>query len=147
MDIDQLMSKHSSNYCFHGVRSATLSRLIAQSNGSIALWGTDHDEHIDNQDGELDAKYVQGEGFLYVTDISDLEMSFNEFCDEGGVVLVLEKQVADPFEFIHEDDSRQHIIQVQEWKVIGSLRPVVDEDGEVIDQECFSLDEILNEEF
>lgn len=143
-DIDTILSKHSSNYRFHGVRSATLERLIGQSeHGAIKLWGTDHDEHIDNQDGEFDVAYVQGEGFLYVTDISDMEMSFNEFCDDGGLVLVLEKIVAEPFEFIHEDDSRQCIINVQEWKVVGGLRPVVDEDGDVIDQEAFSVEEIV----
>ncbi len=141
MDIDTLMSKHSSNYRFHGVRSETLSRLIAQSEGSMLLWGTDHDEHIDNQDFE--SEYVQGQGFLYVTDISDVEMSYNEFCDDGGLVLVLEKSVSEPFEFIHEDDIRQRIVKVQEWNVVGGLRPVVDADGDVIDQEAFSLDEIF----
>src|SRR6266568_3739070 len=108
VDIDNLLSKSNEHYLFHGVRSATLSRLISQSeNGSILLWGTDHDEHVDNQDNELDTEYVQGQGFLYTTDISEVE----------------------------------------EWKVIGGIRPLFDEDEEVIGEECFSLEEILSEEF
>ena len=143
-DIDNILSKHSDHYRFHGVRSATLQALIAQAeNGQVALWGTDHDEHIDNEDGELEAEYTQGEGYLYVTDISDVEMSFNEFCDEGGLVLVLEKVASEPFEFDHPTDRRQSIIKVEEWKVVGGIRPVVDEDGDVIDQEAFSLEEIM----
>ncbi len=140
MDIDQLLSKHSDNYRFHGVRSATLSRLIAQSeNGEILLWGR-------NPESET-SDYQQGTGELSVTDISDIEMSYNEFCDDGGLVLVLEKIVAEPVEIDHESDAREHLVRVQDWKVVGGLRPVVDEDGEVIDQEVFSLDEILSEEF
>ncbi len=138
-DIDQVMSKHSDNYRFHGVRSATLEALIAQASPDIALWGTDHDEHIDGEDAE----YAQGAGYLYVTGISDLEMSFNEFCDDGGLVLVLEKIASEPFEFDHPTDRRQSIIKVEEWQVVGGLRPVVDEDGEIVDQEAFSLEEIL----
>ena len=146
VDIDNLLSKSNEHYLFHGVRAATLSRLIGQSeNGSILLWGTDHDEHIDNEDNELDCEYVQGEGFLYTTDITDIEMSFNEFCDEGGLVLVLEKQVEEPFDFEHPSDRRQHIVKFEEWKVVGGIRPLFDEDQDVIGEECFSLEEILNE--
>ncbi len=120
VDIDNLLSKSNEHYLFHGVRSATLSRLISQSeNGSILLWGTDHDEHVDNQ----------------------------EFCGEGGLVLVLEKIVSEPFDFEHPSDDRQHIVKVEEWKVIGGIRPLFDEDEEVIGEECFSLEEILSEEF
>ncbi len=146
VDIDNLLSKSNEHYLFHGVRSATLSRLISQSeNGSILLWGTDHDEHVDNQDNELDTEYVQGQGFLYTTDISDVEMSYQEFCGEGGLVLVLEKIVSEPFDFEHPSDDRQHIVKVEEWKVIGGIRPLFDEDEEVIGEECFSLEEILSQ--
>ncbi len=140
-DIDNLLSKHSDNYRFHGVRSATLNRLIAQSeNGELLLWG-----RVEDEDGNAD--YAQGEGELSCTDISDIEMSFNEFCDEGGLVLVLEKMVAEPIENDHETDDREHLIEASEWKVIGGIRPLFDEDGDVISEECFSLEEILNEEF
>lgn len=147
MDIDELMSKHSDTYRFHGVRSETLSQLVAQSvDGSIALWGTDHDEHVDNWDNEFETKYVQGAGFLYVTRFADVDMSFNEFCDEGGIVLVLEPIIgSEPVEFDHPSDRRQLIINVEEWRVIGGLRPVFDEDGDVIDQEAFSLEEIIQQ--
>ena len=138
MDIDQLLSKHSDNYRFHGVREATLSRLVAQSeNGQIVLWGR-------NSESET-SEYLQGEGELSVTDISDIEMSFNEFCDEGGLVLVLEKIVDEPAEVDHESDGREHLVRVEEWQVVGGIRPIFDEDGDVVDQEAFSLDEIFAE--
>lgn len=144
-----IFSKFSECY-FHGVRGATLARLVHQSeNGQIALWGTDQDEHV-TEDFEK-AEYVQGAGYLYVTDISDMEMSFNEFCDEGGMVLVLEPQVEYPFDFEHPSDYRQHIIKVEEWKVIAGLRPVYDEEDEyqeeIIDHEIFSLEDLLAEHF
>lgn len=146
MDIDELMTKSNDNYRFHGVRRATLEALAAQAEGgAIRLWGTDHDEHIDNADGEFEVEYVQGEGYLYTTDISDLEMSASEFAGDDGLVLVLEKQVDAPFEFDHPSDRRQCIVKVQEWRVIGGLRPVFDEDGEMVDQEALSLDDIREE--
>ncbi len=142
MDIDTLLSKHSDNYRFHGVRGETLEELIRQStDGQIILWGTDHDEHIDNEDGEMDVEYVQGQGYLYTTDIKSIETSYNEFCADG-LVLVLEKQADEPFEYSY-DRNRQHIIRAEEWRVIGGLRPTFDEDGELIDQEALSLEEII----
>ena len=138
-DIEQILSKHSDNYRFHGVREATLARLIAQSeNGQIVLWGR-------NPESET-SEYLQGEGELSVTGYYDLDMSFNEFCDDGGdggVVLVLERVVDEPFEEDHRSDRREHLIHVEEWKVVGGLRPVRDEDEDVIDQEAFSLEEIM----
>ena len=135
MNIDQLLSKHSDNYRFHGVREATLARLVAQSeNGTITLWG---------RDTEDEGEYLEGAGELSVTDISDVEMSYNEFCDEGGLVLVLEKLVVEPVEIRHETDRRERMVQASEWQVVGGLRPVFDEDGDVIDEEVFSLDEII----
>ena len=143
MNIEQLLSKHSNTYRFHGVRSATLQELLSQSeDGAIALWGTDHDEHIDNEDGEFDTEYTQGAGFLYVTSFRNVEMSFNEFCDEDGIVFVLEPIVTEPFEFDHPSDRRQSIIKAEDWNVIGGLRPVLDEDGDLIEMEAFSLEEI-----
>lgn len=146
MDIDDLMIKNSDNYRFHGVRRATLERLVSQSEGGeIRLWGTDHDEHIDNADGEFEVEYVQGEGYLYTTDISDLEMSASEFAGDDGLVLVLEKIVDEPFEFEHPSDRRQCIVRAEEWRVIGAVRPIFDEDGDMIDQEALSLDAIREE--
>ncbi len=143
MNIDQLLSKHSSNYRFHGVQAETLEALVAQADGAIQLWGSDHDEHIDNQDGEFESEYVQGQGFLYTTTINDIEMSYQEFIGDSGLVLVLEKVADEPFEVVHPSDRRQRIIKVEDWKVIGGLRPVLDEDQEVVDQEVVSLDELL----
>ncbi len=145
MDIDTLLNKHADNYRFHGVARATLHLLIAQSeDGTLRLWGTDHDEHIDNQDGDLDTQCVQGEGYLYVTNINAIEMSYNEFCGQGGMVLVLEKAARAPYEYDHPTDRRQHIVRVEEWSVIGGLRPVFDEDEDIIEEEAFSLEDLLN---
>jgi hypothetical protein len=146
MDIDDLMTKSNDYYRFHGVRRATLERLVAQGEGDqLRLWGTDHDEHIDNQDGEFEVEYVRGAGYLYTTDISDLEMSASEFAGDDGLVLVLEKIIDTPFEFEHPSDRRQCIVRAEEWRVVGGLRPVFDEDGDLIDQEALSLDEIREE--
>jgi hypothetical protein len=132
MDIDELMSKHSRNYRFHGVRAATLNRLLQQSEGGqIVLWG------------RVEEGYEQGKGEISATDISDIEMSFHEFCDEDGLVLVLEKKVESPFEERHPTDRRECWLQCEEWQVIGGIRPVFDEDEDVIDQEAFSLSEIM----
>src|SRR5713226_4836379 len=114
-DIDQVMSKSSDNYRFHGVREATLSRLIAQAeDGNILLWGTDRYVHID--DDEF-AEYTQGAGYLYTAEIQGWEICFDSFIDDCGLVLILEKQVEEPFEFDHPSDRRQKLIKVEEWKV------------------------------
>lgn len=136
-NVDQLLSKNSENYRFHGVRAATLNRLQAQSeDGNVTLWG-----RVEDEDGNAD--YEQGQGELSSTDISDIEMSYNEFCDENGLVLVLEKQVDEPFEELHPTDRREHLIRAEEWKVIGGLRPLFDEDGDVVEEEAYSLEEVL----
>jgi hypothetical protein len=135
-DIDELMNKRSDNYLFHGVKGATLAQLIDQSeDGNLVLWGRVEDE-------DENADYSQGQGELSATDINDIEMSFNEFCDQSGLVLVLEKQVAEPVDELHPTDRREHLIRCEEWRVVGGVRPVYDEDGEVVDQEAFSLEEI-----
>lgn len=137
MDINDLLNERpgEDKFRFHGVRAATLNRLIAQSeDGQITLWG-----RVEDEDGNAD--YEQGQGELSATDIRHWELSFNEFCDENGMVLVLEKQVAEPFE---EQYSRSELlVRVEEWKVIGGLRPVFDEDGDVVEEEAFSLQEIM----
>ncbi len=71
-------------------------------------------------------------------------MCYSEFMDEGGIVLVLEKCVENPFECVHPSDRRQRIIRAEEWRVIGGLRPVeLDEDGDVLEEEALSLEEII----
>ena len=136
-DIDQVLSKHSDNYRFHGVRAETLSRLIRQSeNGEITLWGRNPESEIED--------YRQGKGELSTTDITGLEMSYNEFCDGDGIVLVLEKMIDEPFEETVSTDRREHLIRAEEWKVVGGLRPVFDEDEQVVDEQAFSLEEIFD---
>ena len=143
MDIDQLLTKSSDNYRFHGVQGATLSRLINQSeNGQITLWGQS------DPDGD-ESEYVQGEGSLYVTSIEGLGLSYKEFACEDGLVLVLEKQVENPTEeFPRANDQRERLIQVVEWQVIGGLRATsFDEDGDYEEDEAISLSDILSENF
>jgi hypothetical protein len=143
--IDQLLSKHSDNYRFHGAGDF-LSDLIAQAeDGAIRLWGRDHDDAVD---GEAECEWVQGEGFLYCTDIRGVEVIYNNFSGNEGLVLILEKQVENPQEWSpRTGDRRESLIRAEEWRVIGAIRPIFDEDGEEVDQEAFSLEEILNEEF
>lgn len=152
MTIDELLNKHSDNYRFHGVQAETLEALVEQSqNGQIALWGTERDEHVDGDDFdyEEDNEYIQGDGFLYVTNINDIDMPYQEFCgvNGDGMVFVLEKVVDAPFEFDHPSDRRQRIIKCGEWRVVGGLRPVFDEDEEIVDQEVFSLEEIIGGDY
>ncbi len=147
MDIDKLMQQMpgEDKYRFHGVCGATLSELVRQSDGEIRLWGTDHDEHVDNQNGECETEYVQRQGYLYVTEQSEWELSFNEFAGEDGLVLVLKKNDKDPFEISHPTDRRQSIVRAEEWLVIGGLRGIYDENEELCDQEALSLEEISDE--
>lgn len=129
---------------FHGVKGATLDRLIAQSDdGHITLWGRVVDE-------EGRAGYECGAGELSVTDAASIEVSFHSFCDEDGMVLILEPITDDPSVECHNQD--EYLIKAEEWRVAGGLRPVyteVDEEEEwpdepeLIDQQEFSLEEIL----
>jgi hypothetical protein len=144
MDIDDLMTKSNDHYRFHGVLSVTLERLVSQSeDGAIRLWGTDHNDFVD---GEEYADYTQGEGYLYCTDISGIELSCEAFCGSDGLVFILEKLVDDPQEwFPRAADKRECLVRVEEWHVIGAIRPIFDEDGDLIDQEALSLEEVLEQ--
>ncbi len=143
MDKDLLLIEKpgEDKFRFHGVQASTLEELISQSEeGKILPWGTDHNEFVD---GEIYYEYFQGEGYLFATDWSGIELSFSEFCGDGGIVLVLEKIVDEPQEwFPRPSDRRERLIRVEEWKVICGLRPVFDEDGDVIDQEVVSIEEM-----
>jgi hypothetical protein len=143
MDILDLLSKPGSHYRYHGVRNATLTLLLCQAqDNQIVLWGQERDEHVSELDYE-GFHYIQGGGYLYTS--LDEEMCYENFCDEGGIVLVLEKQIETPFELILPTDRRQRIVKCAEWRVIGGVRPytVLEDDGfecECID--AFSLEEI-----
>jgi len=143
MDIEQLLTKHSDNYRFHGVQGATLRKLIGQSeNGQIVLWGQS------DPDGDF-SEYVQGAGSLYVTDISGIGLSYKEFACEDGLVLVLEKQIENPQESFPRAATRiERLIETAEWRVIGGLRATsFDEDGDYEEDEAISLSDILSENF
>ncbi len=145
MTIDQLLSKDSDNYRFHGAGDF-LSELIAQAeDGEITLWGRDHDDAVD---GESECEWVQGQGYLYCTYIRGIEVCYNSFSGSEGLVLVLEKLVDEPQEWSpRSGDRRESLIRAEEWRVIGAVRPLFDEDGDEIDQEAFSLQDILDENF
>lgn len=143
--IDQLLSKSSDHYRFHGAGDF-LSDLIAQAeDGAIKLWGRTHDDAVD---GEAECEWAAGEGFLYCTDIRGIEVIYNNFSGSEGLVLVLEKFVDEPQEWSPRSaDRRESLIRAEEWRVIGAVRPIFDEDGEEVDQEAFSLEDILSENF
>src|SRR4051812_17498103 len=116
VDIDNLLSKSNEHYRFHGVRSQVLSQLISQSeNGQIILWGEDHNDFIEEE--EVYSEYVQGEGYLYSTSVEGMELSCDPtFCNDGGIVLVLEKIVDEPQEWYpRPGDKRERLIRVEEW--------------------------------
>lgn len=147
MDIDTLMSKHSNNYRFHGPRGF-LSELIAQSEtGEIKLWGRTQDDAVEVDEAGEVAEFVQGEGYLYCADIDDVDICFNEFCESGEIVLVLEKQSAEAQEWFPRSGRRERLIRVEEYKVIGGVRPLYDEDGDLCELEAISLEDILSENF
>lgn len=151
MELDELMTKDSSLYRFHGVKECNLSRILKNSEeGVVTLWGR-ADEDADEEEDEVNG-YLPGRGELSVTRWNDIEMSCNEFCDEDGVVFVLEPVVESPREDEHPSDRREFRIQVEEWRVIGGIRPVFqreyDEDDNLIDEEivefqALSLQDIL----
>jgi hypothetical protein len=146
MDIELLLSKHSDNYRFHGA-GQFLSSLIAQAeNGEMKLYGRSHDDAVD---GEEECEWVAGLGYLYVTNMAGIEICYNNFASDDKVVLVLEKQVDEPQEWYPRNaDSREMLIRVEEWKVIGAIHPTAfDEDGDVLEDEGISLEDLLSENF
>jgi len=72
-----------------------------------------------------------------------VDMSCNEFVDAGGLLFVLEPVVTEPQEREHDTDRRECLLHVEEWRVVGGLRPVFDEDEEIVEFAAFSVDEIL----
>jgi hypothetical protein len=144
MDIDTLLSRDSRTYRFHGVRADILSSLIQQSeDGKIILWGRNPEIDAEDFDEEDAEHYLQGAGELSCTKWADVEMSCQEFCNEGGIVLVLESIVKDAQENRHPTDRREWLIDASQWQVIGGLSPSFDEDGELLELEASSLEEIL----
>ena len=149
MELDELMGKHSDTYRFHGVKGCNLSRILKNSEeGEITLWGR-ADEDAEEEEDEVNG-YLPGRGELSVTKWTDIEMSCNEFCDEDGVVFVLEPIVESPREDEHPSDRREFRIQVEEWRVIGGIRPVFertyDEDDELIEEELVEFQALSLEE-
>jgi hypothetical protein len=145
MEIEQLLSKHSDNYRFHGA-GQFLSSLIAQSENEMKLWGRTTDDAVDDEEK---CEWVQGEGYLYVTNMAGIEICYNNFASDDKIVLVLEKQVDEPQEWYPRNaDSREMLIRVEEWKVVGAIRPTAfDEDGDVLEDEGISLEDLLSENF
>ncbi len=146
MDIDTLMSKDSDNYRFHGA-GQFLSALIAQAeNNEMKLYGRSHDDKVD---GEEECEWTPGEGFLYVTNMAGISICYDNFASDDKIVLVLEKVVDEPQEwFPRNADRREMLIRVEEWKVIGAIRPTAfDEDGDVLEDEGIALENLLSGDF
>lgn len=147
MELDALLTKNSNNYRFHGA-GAHLSALIAEAvDGEIKLYGRSTDDAVDGQD---DGEWVAGSGYLYCVEVSGLELVYNNhFMGPDNLCLVLEKIVDEPQEWSPRTaDRRESLIRVEEWRVIGAVRPVeFDEDGDAVEEEAFSLEDILDENF
>jgi hypothetical protein len=136
---------------FHGVRGATLNRIIESSqeigDGKVHLWGrawSDYDE--DHEDEPLE--YVQDGGVLYTTQYDDLSLSCNEFMDESGAILMLgaRKGINPKVEYQGPGD-REHVITLSEWEIVGAIRPIyADEYQYEIDEDqvdFYSVEEVL----
>jgi hypothetical protein len=141
MDIFDMLDHNGRETVFHGVRSATLSKLVSESeDGNIHLYGRSSRDW----DDEDAASHIQNGGYLYVTDYKEIDFSANEFCDDGGVILVLGAKVSDPE--IVDEAAREHVIRLDEWEVIGGVRPAFDPETGDLDEEnweILSLEEVL----
>jgi hypothetical protein len=128
MDIFDMLDHNGRETVFHGVRSATLSKLVSESeDGNIHLYGRSSRDW----DDEDAASHIQNGGYLYVT-------------DDGGVILVLGAKVSDPE--IVDEAAREHVIRLDEWEVIGGVRPAFDPETGDLDEEnweILSLEEVL----
>ena len=142
MNIFDMLDHNGRETVFHGVRGATLSKLISESeDGQIHLYGR---SSRDWDDDEETMSHVRDGGYLYVTEYAEIDFSANEFTDDGGLILVLGAKVQRPE--IVEEAAREHVIRVDEWEVIGGVRPSFDRETGELDEEnweVLSLQEVL----
>jgi hypothetical protein len=143
MDIFDMFDHNGQETVFHGVHGAALARLIEESeDGKLHLYGRSVRDESD-----IALEYEQDGGYLYVTHYGEIELSANEFAGDDGLILVLGARKPGA-EVQDGGQPREHVICLDEWEVIGALRPVFSEDGEFLEEEMevLSVEEILSGE-
>lgn len=125
-------------HLFHAVAAANLAHMI--DGDGIHFYGrSEPDEELDDEALE----HILDGGWIYTVANADLDLCENEFVADG-LILELASKVESPEIILQGRNGREKVIRVEEWEVVLGIRPVLDEDGEVIDQIEFSLEEILN---
>lgn len=144
MDIFDMLDHNGRETVFHGVRGATLNKLVSESeDGKIHLYGR---SSRDWDDEGCAISHIQDGGYLYVTEYKEIDFSVNEFCDDGGLILVLGAKASDPE--IVDEAAREHVIRLDEWEVIGGIRPSFDPESGELDEEnweVLSLQEVMEQ--
>ncbi len=90
-------------------------------------------------------EWVRDGGWLYTVANTDLDLCESEFVQDG-LILELAPRVDHPEIVLQGRNGREKVVRVEEWEVVGAMRPLVDEDGEVIEQQEFSLLQVLKKE-
>jgi len=130
-------------HLFHAVAASNLSKMI--ENGAIHFYGRAETDAQNAESGNA-AEWILDGGWLYTVSNRDLDLSENEFVGDG-LILELAAIVENPQIVLQGRNGREKVIRVEEWQVVGAIRPICDEDGEVIDQEEISFEEIVNGAF
>jgi hypothetical protein len=128
-------------HLFHAVAAANLSQMVY--GGQVHFYGRSA------PDAELEdevLEHILDGGWIYSVSNRDLDLCFNEFVGDG-LVLELAPMVAHPEIVLQGRNGREKVIRVQEWQVVGAIRPVTDEDGEVVAQEEISFEELIDGNF
>lgn len=137
---------------FHGVVAGNLSGILdlsrSEGDGKIHLYGRDHADEEEGMENEA-LDWLVDDGVLYTVKFDDIELSYSEFCDDEGVVLMFGARAGIEPEIRYQGrGNRENVLRVPEWEVIGAIRPVYqDEDEYEIDDdkiEFFSVEELLS---
>jgi len=124
---------------FHAVAATNLAHMI-ESDGIHFYGRSAPDAELSEKDEALE--WVRDGGWLYTVANTDLDLCENEFVRDG-LILELAPRVGNPEIVLQGRNGREKVIRVEEWQVIGAIRPILDADGEVVDQQDFSLEDIL----
>jgi hypothetical protein len=124
---------------FHGVAATNLSGMIF--GGEIHFFGRCCPDEWECG-CEQGFHHVVDGGWLYAVTNKDLDLIEDEFVRDG-LVLELQPRVDDPEIILQGLGGREKIVRVDQWQVVGACKPILDEDGEVIDQVEYSLRDIL----
>ena len=127
-------------HLFHAVAASNLAHMIQED--GIHFYGRSEPD-VELEDEALE--WVRDGGWLYTVANTDLDLCESEFVQDG-LILELAPRVDHPEIVLQGRNGREKVVRVEEWEVVGAMRPLVDEDGEVIEQQEFSLLQVLKKE-